>query len=203
LVVRSGLARLPFARDGNGFHADLVKVRVDFGLAAATVGGHGAGRLAGAFLDPVDGGGELRSVGRVAFLNRVVEHHSVFIVDDLGFEAELYGFAEATLNDRARVGVVQADDPGGRVGLVADKPAPRLRDTPSAAVDGRGQFVDGPPQPGLGPAGDPAQRSSRVGKHPDGVGAAREGDQLDREGKAVQTSADLATVRTSASSRRG
>jgi hypothetical protein len=42
----------------------------------------------------------------------VVHDDAVDVVDDLGCVAELDGFAEASLDDRAGVGAVQADQPG-------------------------------------------------------------------------------------------
>lgn len=67
-------------------------------------------------------GGELLGVGRVAGLDVVVEYQAVLVVHDLGLVSELDRFAEPALDDRPRVGVVQADQPRGRVHLVPGHP---------------------------------------------------------------------------------
>ena len=52
----------------------------------------------------------------IADLDVVVEDHPVFVVEDLGLVAELDGFAEPTLSDRAGVGVIEGDETGGAIG---------------------------------------------------------------------------------------
>ena len=81
-------------------HAGVVQVGLDAGFAVAAVGGDRAWGPAGAAADPFDRGRELRGVGRVALLDGVVQDDAVGVVDDLGFVAELDGFAEAALDDR-------------------------------------------------------------------------------------------------------
>jgi hypothetical protein len=67
---------------------------VDGLLPVAAVGGDGPGTPAGAFDDPLDRGGELGAVGRVALLQDVVEDDSVVVVGDLALVAELDRLAE-------------------------------------------------------------------------------------------------------------
>ena len=86
----------------------------DRSLAVAAIGGHRPWCPAGAVGDPLDRRRELRGVGRVADLDVVIEDDTVVVVDELRLVAELDRLAEAALADRAGVGVVQADQPGGR-----------------------------------------------------------------------------------------
>ena len=120
----AGLAGLALAGNDNGLDAEVFQFGVAGGLAVATVGGCLLRDAAEAFADAPDRWGELFGVGRVAGLDVVIEHEPVFVVDDLGLVAELDGLAEPALLDRPGVGVVQADQPGGRIDLV---PATRVR----------------------------------------------------------------------------
>jgi hypothetical protein len=61
----------------------------------------------------------LRSVGRVALFHVVVQREPADVVDDLGLVAELDRTVDTALADRPCLGVVQADQAGGRVGLAA------------------------------------------------------------------------------------
>ena len=124
----SGLAGFALAGDHHGADAQVVQGVVDLLLAVAAVGGDGAGRAAGAAGDPFDRGGELGCVGRVALLDGVVQDDAVLVVDQLGLVAELDRLAQPALGDRAGVGVVQADPPGG---------ARRVSPRPAAAGSAR------------------------------------------------------------------
>ena len=68
-------------------------------------------------------------------------------VDDLGFVAELDGFAEASLDDRAGVGVVQADQTGRGAGHLHVVLVPnvvfRQGDPPGLASGGQEAFFEG------------------------------------------------------------
>jgi hypothetical protein len=67
--VFGGLPELPrfaLAGDHDGAHAQRVQRIIDAGLAVAAVGGDRARPPAGAGDDPLDGGGELRRIRRVA-----------------------------------------------------------------------------------------------------------------------------------------
>ena len=62
----AGLARFTFAGDHDGPHAQVVQVILDTFLAVTAVGGDGPGTAPGAADDPLDGGRELRGIGRIA-----------------------------------------------------------------------------------------------------------------------------------------
>ena len=94
-------------------------------------------------------GSEAR-VGRVAELDLVVEHDPVGVVGDLGLVAELDRLAEPALEDRAGIGVVQADQPGRASGVAAGQAGAGWADHLAGAPDGGLQVVH---QPGQLPAG--------------------------------------------------
>ena len=123
----SGSARFAFAGDQHGAHTQLAEGVVDLLFAIAAICGDGAGRPGGTAGDPLDRGGELRRVGRVALLDGVIESDAVFVVGQLGLVAELDRFPEPALGDRPGVGVVQADSAGGALGCGPGPPLPRLR----------------------------------------------------------------------------
>jgi hypothetical protein len=62
--------------------------------------------------DPPDRGRQQRRIRRVTDPDLVVQHDPVGIVEDLRLVAELDRLAQPPLDDRAGVGVVQADQPG-------------------------------------------------------------------------------------------
>ena len=124
----SGLRRFAFAGDDHVLDAQLGELLVDLGFAVAAVGGDAAWRAPGAFDDPLHRRGQLRRIGRIALLHRVIQHDPVVIVDDLGLLPELDRLTEPALGDRAGITVVQADPPTRPIGGVAVHPLAGLRD---------------------------------------------------------------------------
>nr|BFE63990.1 hypothetical protein GCM10020063_085160 [Dactylosporangium thailandense] len=92
------------AWDGDRLHAGVEQGGLDAGFAVAAVRGRGPWSTTGAAGDPFDRGWQLRGVGWVALLDCVVQDDAVGVVDDLSLVAELNGFAEASLDDRAAIG---------------------------------------------------------------------------------------------------
>lgn len=166
LVLSAVGAGGAFAGDGDLRDAEVVQVALDAGLAVASVGGDGAGNSAGALVDTADRRLQLRSVGRVALFDVVIENDAVGVVDNLGLVAELDGSVDAALADRSGVRVVQADQTCRRVGLAAIEPntgwaltcAGRWRRVSSSLTARTSR-----PRPGA-PA-DTLQRTARVADH--------------------------------------
>ena len=104
------------ARDRHAAHAELVQVAFHRCLTVAAVGGDRAWWTSGAAGDPFDRRRQLWCVRRISDLNVVVEDDPVGVVGELGFIAELHRLAKSTFADRARVGIVQADQPARRLG---------------------------------------------------------------------------------------
>ena len=138
---------LPFAGNDDGANTQVGKVLFDGGFAVTTVGGHGAGCATGPGFDPVDCGSQLWCVGGVSGLHVVIEHDAVVVVDDLPLVAELDGFAQPALGDRAGIAVVQADHPGRSVRGGPGDALPGLSDDPRGRLQQVRQVVHGAGQP--------------------------------------------------------
>jgi hypothetical protein len=100
----AGRAGFAFSRYGNGFHAEGCQLFLDGGLAVAAVRGDRPGWFANPAGDALHRGYQLRAIGRVAFLEVVVEHDAVFVIHDLGFVAEFDRFTKAAFGDRGASG---------------------------------------------------------------------------------------------------
>src|SRR5690606_13110301 len=170
-VLAAGRAGGAFSGYSDGLYAQLVQVSLDAGFAVAAIGGHGARDFAGALLDPADRGGQLRRVGRVAFLDGVVQDDAVVVVDNLALVAELDRPVDTALGDRSGVRVVQADQAGSRLGLTAGQPETGLGHHPGGPVQDRVEFVESTAQPALDTASCARERATRVTRHRGGLGA--------------------------------
>ncbi len=78
----SGLRRFAFAGDHHVLDAQLGELLVDLGFAVAAVGGDGGWGAPGAFDDPLHRRGQLRRIGQIALLRRVIHADPVVIVDE-------------------------------------------------------------------------------------------------------------------------
>jgi hypothetical protein len=107
LVGLADFAGAALAGDYHGADAELVQRVLHGGLAVAAVGGDGAWTPPGPGDDPTDSGREVRTIGRVAALDGVVEHDAVVVVDNLSLVAELHRPAQAALRNWTGFPVVQ------------------------------------------------------------------------------------------------
>src|SRR6185369_6323 len=119
--------------------------------------------------DPLDRRRQLRGVYRVSDLDRVVEDDAIGVVDDLRLVAELHGLAQPALADRAGVGIMQADQPGGRLGHHPGQPATGLRHHPLSALDHGVEVVDRLLQSAFTRAARAAERASGVAQYRGGL----------------------------------
>jgi len=139
----------------------IVQVILDLVLPVAAVSSDRLWRSPGSVHDPrPTAGASCRRVGRVAYLDAVVDDDAVIIVGDLGFVAELDWLAQAALSDRAGIAIVKADPPSGAVG--GDDLASRDQQF--------GQFVDRASAGGR--VAGPLPRRARRGRRSSGVGPA-------------------------------
>jgi hypothetical protein len=153
LDLLAGFAGSAFAGNRYGCHAEVFQLLVGGGLAVAAVGGHLTGDPAESVVDTFDRGHELLGVGRMTGLDVVVEDQPIFVVDDLGLGPELDRLTQPAFDDRPRVGVVQADQPGGRVHHLPGDPPTGLGHHPDSAGSEGGQLVDRLVQPAAAPPG--------------------------------------------------
>jgi hypothetical protein len=101
----TGGAGSALARNRHAGHTEVVQGVLDALLAVTTVSGNGAGYSAGAGDDPLNRRDQLRSVGRVAPQQAVVDHYAVAVVDDLGLIAELDRYRNFTNIIRRSIGI--------------------------------------------------------------------------------------------------
>ena len=125
LNLLAGGAGSAFARDDDSADTQRAEALFHGGLPVPTVRGDGVWCATGPGCDPPDGRGQLCCIGRVSDMELVIDDDAVVVVDDLPLVAELDGFTEAALGDRARIAVMQTDHPGGSVRGDPGDPLPR------------------------------------------------------------------------------
>lgn len=163
-------SRLALARDRHPSDAELVQFLVHHGLAVAAIGGHRPGNPARPGRDPLDRRGQQRRIQWVANLDLLIEHDPVRVVGHLRLVAELDRLADTTFDDRAGVGVVQADQPAGPLGDLASQPHAGLGDDPGSSLDGGVQVADQVSKPPGGAGVGTGERAACVAGDPGGVG---------------------------------